>query len=133
MEPMVLVLGAVALIVACAVFSRRTGIASPLILLLVGIAISYTPIVPDFEVDPEWILAGVLPPLLYSAAVNVPVMDLRRNLKPIAGLSVTLVLLTSVATGYVIYWLIPDLNLAASIALGAVIRPTAAVAATSIG
>ena len=65
MEPMVLVLGAVALIVACAVFSRRTGIASPLILLLVGIAISYTPIVPDFEVDPEWILAGVLPPLLY--------------------------------------------------------------------
>ena len=133
MEPMVLVLGAVALIVACAVFSRRTGIASPLILLLVGIAISYTPVVPDLEVDPEWILAGVLPPLLYSAAVNVPVMDLRRNLKPIAGLSVTLVLITSVATGYVIYWLIPDLDLAASIALGAVISPTDAVAATSIG
>lgn len=133
MEPTVVLLAVVGAIVAVAVLSRRTGIASPLILLLVGIVASYTPLVPAFEIEPEWILAGVLPPLLYSAAVSVPVIDFRRNLKAITGLSVLLVIVTSLAVGLVLYLLLPSVGLAAAIALGAVISPTDAVAATSIG
>ncbi|MFC4224417.1 cation:proton antiporter [Lysinibacter cavernae] len=133
MEPTLFILLAVSLMVAAAVFSRRTGVATPLILLVVGIGISFIPSMPTIEVDPEWILAGVLPPLLYSAAVNVPVLDLRRNFKAITGLSVTLVVISAIVVGFVLHWIMPEINLAAAIALGAVISPTDAVAATSIG
>lgn len=81
----------------------------------------------------EWILTGVLPPLLYAAAIKVPVIDFRRNLGAITSLSVVLVLVSAVVTGLVLYALLPDLNLAAAIALWAVVSPPDAVAATSIG
>lgn len=124
---------AVVTIVAVARFASKLRIASPLILVLVGLALSYLPFVPQVDVKPEWILAGVLPPLLYSAAVNVPLVDFRRNLKAISGLSVVLVLVSSVLIGLILSTILPDLSLAAGIALGAVVSPTDAVAATSIG
>ncbi len=124
---------AVTLMVGAAVFSRRTGIATPLILLGIGIGISFIPSVPTISINPNWILAGVLPPLLYSAAVNVPVMDFRRNVRAITGLSVTLVIVTAVAVGFLLHWIMPEIQLATAIALGAVISPTDAIAATSIG
>ncbi|AMB59657.1 cation:proton antiporter [Microterricola viridarii] len=132
MEPTVLGVIAVALIVGAAVLGRKTGIASVLILLVGGIVIGYLPGTPPVDIPPEWILAGVLPLLLYSSAVNVAFTDFRRNLRAITGLSVTLVVVTSVIVGGVLYLLLPGLGLAAAIALGAVISPTDAVAATSI-
>ncbi|WGD37309.1 cation:proton antiporter [Lysinibacter sp. HNR] len=133
MEPTLIILIAVTLMIGAALFSRRTGIATPLILLTIGIGISFIPSVPTIEIDPEWILAGVLPPLLYAAAVNVPVLDFRRNFKAITGLSVTLVIVNAIVTGLLLHWIMPQINLALAIALGAVISPTDAVAATSIG
>ncbi|MFS0734807.1 sodium:proton antiporter [Microbacterium sp. 1P10UB] len=124
---------AVAVIVAVAAFSKRLGIAAPIILVVVGVALSYLPGVPDIEVPHEIILDGLLPPILYAAAVAVPVMDFRRNLAPIAGLSVALVVVTAFATGTLLFFLLPDLNYAAAVALGAIISPPDAVAATSIG
>ncbi|WP_163540740.1 cation:proton antiporter [Occultella kanbiaonis] len=129
-------LGAVAAlvtIVLVARFAPKLGVAAPLILIVVGTLFSFVPFAPSIEVDPEWILVGVLPPLLYSAAVNVPLMDFRRNLKAITGLSVVLVILSTAVSGYLLYLIFPDLNLAAAFALGAVISPPDAVAATSIG
>jgi CPA1 family monovalent cation:H+ antiporter len=120
-------------VVTVARFSSRLGIAAPLILVVVGIGASYLPGVPEIEVEPELILAGVLPPLLYSAAIQVPLTDFRRNLRSIFGLSVLLVVVTAIAVGVFLYLLLPDLGLPAAIALGAVVSPTDAVAATSIG
>jgi len=120
-------------VVTVARFSSRLGIAAPLILVVVGIGASYLPGVPEIEVEPELILAGVLPPLLYSAAIQVPLTDFRRNLRSIFGLSVLLVFVTAIAVGVFLYVLLPDLSLPAAIALGAVVSPTDAVAATSIG
>ena len=110
---------AVVTIVAVARFANKLRVAAPLILVLVGLALSYLPFVPDVEVKPEWILAGVLPPLLYSAAVNVPLVDFRRNLKAISGLSVVLVVVSSVLICWILSTILPDLSLAAGIALGA--------------
>jgi NhaP-type Na+/H+ or K+/H+ antiporter len=123
----------VAVIVTVAAFSKRLGIAAPLILVVVGLGLSYLPGLPTFTVPHELILMGVLPPLLYAAAVNVPVVDFRRNFGAISSLSVFLVLVSAFATGWLLYVLLPDLNLAAAIALGAVVSPPDAVAATSIG
>jgi NhaP-type Na+/H+ or K+/H+ antiporter len=124
---------AIVTIVTVASFSKKLGIAAPLILVVVGIIYSYLPGVPPIEVEPDWILMGILPPLLYSAAVAVPVVDFRRNFGSITALSVALVLVSAFATGFLLFALLPDLNLAAAIALGAVISPTDVVAATSIG
>ncbi len=124
---------AVAVIVAVAAFSKRLGVAAPIILVLVGVGLSYLPGVPDIEVPHEIILDVVLPPILYAAAISVPITDFRRNLGSIASLSVVLVIVTAFAAGFLLYSLLPDLSLAAAVALGAIISPPDAVAATSIG
>ncbi|GAA4186386.1 sodium:proton antiporter [Gryllotalpicola kribbensis] len=123
----------VGVIVAVAAFSRRLGIAAPIILVLVGVGISFLPGVPEVEVPYELILDVVLPPVLYAAALTVPITDFRRNLAPIASLSIVLVVITALGSGFLLYTLLPHLNLAAGIALGAIISPPDAVAATSIG
>ncbi|GAA1835084.1 cation:proton antiporter [Microlunatus capsulatus] len=124
------VLGLLAVAGATAL-SSRLGVAAPLLLVVAGIAVSLLPFVPELEVDPEWILAGVLPPLLYSAAVSMPAMDFRREFPAIGGLSVLLVVVTSVVLGAFLSWVVPGLSLWWGIAIGAVISPTDAVA-TSI-
>jgi monovalent cation/hydrogen antiporter len=132
MDPTVLVLGGVLLIVLVAALSHRTGVAPPLILLVVGVAVGYLPGVPEVSVPSSWILDGVLPPLLYGAAINVPVTDFRRNLRAIVGLSVVLVLITTLVIGLLLHALLPGLPLAAAFAVAAIVGPTDAVAATSI-
>ncbi|WP_104117574.1 sodium:proton antiporter [Arthrobacter sp. B1805] len=123
----------IAVLVAVAVLSRRVGVAAPLILVVVGIGLSFVPGVPGFSIPDEWILTGILPPLLYAAAIKTPVTDFRRNLTPIVSLSVALVVVSALATGLLLHALLPGLGLPAAIALGAVISPPDAVAATSIG
>ncbi len=124
---------ALAIMVAASVFSRRTGVATPLLLVGLGIAASYLPGTPTIEVDPELVLAGVLPALLYSSAVNLPVIDVRRNVALIGWLSVVMVLVSAVAIGAVVHWLFPVVSFPLAVALGAVVAPTDAVAATAIG
>ncbi|PWC07386.1 cation:proton antiporter [Mycetocola zhujimingii] len=133
MEYAILGLFGVLAIVVVARFAPRLGVASPLLLVVVGIGASFVPGVPEIVVPPELILSVVLPPILYAAAVNVPLVDFRRNLKAITGLSVLLVIVSAFITGFALYLVLPDLSLPAAIALGAVISPPDAVAATSIG
>ena len=119
-------------IVAAGFFGQKLGVAAPLILIVIGVAFSYIPGAPT-EVPHEIILLGLLPPILYSAAIQVPVVDFRRNFSSISALSVVLVFVTAFVTGFVLYVIFPDLSLPAGIAIGAVISPTDAVAATALG
>ncbi|MDR6973221.1 sodium:proton antiporter [Leifsonia shinshuensis] len=122
---------AVLAIAAAGTIGPKFGVASPLILVVAGILVSLLPFVPALELKPEWIIAGVLPPLLYSASVSMPAMNFRREFGAIGGLSVLLVIVTSVLLGLFFAWVIPGLGLAWGIALGAIVSPTDAVA-TSI-
>lgn len=124
------VIGAVAVVTVTAL-APRVGVSAPLLLVALGVAISLLPAVPAVEIEPEWILGVVLPPLLYATSVSVPTMDFRRDLTAISGLSVLLVVATSVVLGLIFSWVVPDISLATGIALGAVLSPTDAVA-TSI-
>ncbi|CAD6009075.1 sodium:proton antiporter [Agreia sp. COWG] len=118
-------------IAASTLISPRLGIASPLILVAIGVAASFLPIFDSIEIEPEWILAGVLPPLLYSSAVSMPAMNFRREFGAIGGLSVVLVVASSLVLGVFFMLVIPDLGFAWGVALGAIVSPTDAVA-TSI-
>ncbi|WP_285113916.1 sodium:proton antiporter [Leifsonia sp. fls2-241-R2A-40a] len=125
-----LVIGVLAVltIAAATTIGPKLGIASPLILVAVGILVSLLPFVPALELQPEWIIAGVLPPLLYSASVSMPAMNFRREFGAIGGLSVLLVIVSSVLLGLFFAWVIPGLGLAWGVALGAIVSPTDAVA-----
>ncbi|MGC0329590.1 Na+/H+ antiporter [Streptomyces sp. SAI-170] len=112
--------------------ARRTPVPAPLLLVAAGLALSYAPGVPDYHLDPHVVLPLVLPPLLYTAAVDSSYLDLRAQLRPVALLSVGYVLFATVAVGWAAYLLVPGLPLTAALVLGAVVAPPDAVAATAI-
>jgi NhaP-type Na+/H+ or K+/H+ antiporter len=132
MDVMLVAVCAVTVIIAVTALAPKTGVAAPLILVLIGVGVSFLPAVPALEIDPEIILAGVLPALLYAAAASFPSMDFRRDFAAISGLSVLLVVASAAVMGVVFAWMIPGLDLAAGIALGAIVSPTDAVATSII-
>jgi len=117
---------------AVSALSRKVGIPPPIALVATGILASLIPGLPKYQLDPELVLVGFLPPLLYAEAIDTSLRDLRANLRPIALLSVGLVLATTVTVGYTAHLLIPGLPLAAGFVLGAIVAPPDAVAATAI-
>ena len=133
MELSLVAVGGVVSVVAVALLSRRVGIAAPLLLVLAGAVIGALPRVSATDIEPQWILGGVLPPLLYSAAINMPTTDFRRNLKPITGLAVLLVVVSTGIAGVLFHTLMPEIGWPAAFALAAVLSPTDAVAATAVG
>ena len=104
---------------------------APLLLMLVGIGISFVPFVDEPRLSPEVVLVGFLPPLLYAAAIRTSLIDFRANLRPIGYLSVLLVVVTALGIG-LITWLLLPVSFVVAFALGAVVAPPDAVAATSI-
>jgi monovalent cation/hydrogen antiporter len=111
--------------------SRRAALPAPLVLAVVGLVGSFIPGIPDVELSPDLVLVGFLPPLLYAAALNTSLVDFRANRRPIALLSVGLVIATTLVAGLVAWWLLP-IAPAYAFALGAVVAPPDAVAATAI-
>jgi monovalent cation/hydrogen antiporter len=126
------ILGLVIIVAVVAGASRRYGWPAPVLLVAAGVIASYIPGVPRVEVDPDVILVGLLPPLLYAAAIRTSLVDFRANRQAIALLSVGLVAFTTFAVGFAVWWAVPAVSLAAALGLGAVVAPTDAVAATAI-
>ena len=119
--------------IAIAAAARRFNLPAPLVLVVAGLALSFVPAIPNIELDPDLVLFGVLPPLLFNASLDSSYLNLRANIRPVALLSVGLVLFTTVAVGAVAYWVMgPQLGWAMALVLGAVVSPPDAVAATAI-
>ena len=126
--------GVVALLSAvliATVLSRRSGLPEPLVLTLVGVVGSYLPFVPQVELTPDFVLIGLLPPLLFAAAAGTSLVDFRSQIIPIGMLSVGLVLFTALGVALVAWWLLP-IPFAVAFAVGAVVAPPDAVAATAV-
>jgi CPA1 family monovalent cation:H+ antiporter len=124
--------GLVAVVVAVSAAARRFGLLAPIMLVLAGVLLSVVPGVPHVHLDPEMMLIGVIPPLLYVAALEMSVPAFRYNLRPIMLLAVGLVLFTAFAVGLVVHALMPAVPFAMCMALGAVVAPPDAIAATAI-
>ena len=122
----------VAVVCAGSALGRKLNVSVPLLLVLAGVAGSFLPFVPPIELNPELVLVGLLPPLLYAAALRTSLFDFGSNRRAIGLLSVGYVIFGTITVGYVVWWLFPEIPLAAAIALGAVVAPPDAVAATSI-
>lgn len=132
METLLIAVAAAVVVIAVTALAPRAGVAAPLLLMLIGVGVSFVPAVEAIEIDPEVVLAGVLPALLYASAASFPSMDFRRDFTAISGMSVLLVVLSAVVLGVVFSWVVPGVGLAAGIALGAIVSPTDAVATSII-
>ena len=110
----------------------RLGLPPPLLLVVVGVVGSYLPGMPEIQLGADVVLLGLLPPLLYAAAVQTSLVDFNANRRPILLLSVGLVAFTTVGVGVVAHALLPGLGWPLALAIGAVVAPPDAVAATAI-
>lgn len=128
--------GGLLLVVAVTGLSRRVGWSAPLVLVAVGVGASFLPFVPDVRLDPEVVLVGVLPALLFAAALQTSFLEVRQRGDSILLLSVGLVLFTVGVVGLVTWWLVgtvdPSMTLAAGLAFGAIIAPTDAVSVNAL-
>jgi len=104
----------------------------PILQVGAGVALSYVPAFGSLRVAPEVFFLLFIPPLLFADAWQIPKRDLMRVLRPVLQLALGLVLLTVVAVGYLLHWLVPEMPLAAAFALGAAISPTDAVAVNAV-
>lgn len=125
------ILALVAAVLLGSALARRLGAPAPLLLTGAGALVSFLPGFPAVEIEPEVVLLGLLPPLLFAAASQTSLIDLHRDRKQILRLSIGLVLFTAFGVGLVAWWLL-DIPFAAALALGAVVGPPDAVAATAV-
>jgi Na+/H+ antiporter len=121
----------VAIAIAGSVVAERYTVSTPLLLIVVGSAASYVPMVPEFELTPTIVLVGLLPPLLYASAIQTSLIDFAANRRPIALLSIGLVVFTVLGVGALVHQLLP-VRWPVAFALGAVVAPPDAVAASAV-
>src|SRR4029453_3108349 len=104
----------------------------PVFLAIGGALLAFLPAAPPFALPPELALALFVAPVLLDAAYDASVRDLRDNWAPVGGLVVFAVGLTTVAVAIVVRALMPSMPWAPAIALGAIVAPPDAVAATAV-
>jgi Na+/H+ antiporter len=121
-----------ALVAALVVIARKFALPYPVLLVIGGLAVSFIPRLPQVKLNPDVVFYFFLPALLYPAALFTSWRDFRRNLRPILLLSIGLVLTTMVTVAWVAHTIVPTLPWAAALALGAIVSPPDAIAATAV-
>ncbi|WP_300267735.1 cation:proton antiporter [Microbacterium sp.] len=119
--------------VIVAAIARWRGWPAPLLVTVVALAASFLPFIPEIDIDGHVLLSLVLPPLLYSAALDVSFVGFKRSLPQIRRLGIWLVLLTAGLVGLVAWLIFPALTLPGALLLGAIVAPPDAVSAAAIG
>ncbi len=131
-HPEILVPALLVAVAALSAIARAINVPYPILLVIGGLGLGFMPGVPEVQLDPDLVLALILPPLLYSAAFFSSLRDLRADLRSISALAIGLVLATMVTVAVVAHALVDGLSWAAAFTLGAIVSPTDPVAATTI-
>jgi Na+/H+ antiporter len=117
---------------ALAALARRFGAPYPALVALAGAALALIPGLPTLILDPELALALFVAPVLVDAAFDASPRDLRANWRAVTSLALGAVALTIAIVAVVTRLLVPDMPWAAAIALGAIVAPPDAAAATAV-
>lgn len=132
MRELEVLIGLILAAIMLAAAARRVGAPYPAFLALGGAILAFVPGAPSFTVLPELALALFVAPVLLDAAYDASPRDLRDNWAPVTGLVVFAVGLTTIAVAAVTHALMPGMSWAPAIALGAVVAPPDAAAATAV-
>ncbi|HZF29993.1 MAG TPA: Na+/H+ antiporter [Gammaproteobacteria bacterium] len=124
------------LVMVCAIaagwLARRIHVPYPIVLVLAGIGLGVVYTWPALDLGPDAVLAIVIPAVLYPAAIDTSWRDFRVMLRPILLLAIGLVATTTLAVGLALKWLVPGVPWSVAFALGAIVSPPDAVAATAV-
>lgn len=118
---------------AVTAFARWRGWSAPLLVMGAAFVVSVIPGVPDIAVDGELVLSLVLPPLLYSAALDVTYLNFRKSFRQIRRLGIWLPVVTAAGVGLVVWLIAPELGLPVALLIGAIVSPSDAVSAAAVG
>ena len=132
MEIIGIALGLLLAVAVVGAVGKWVPIPLPILQVAAGVGLSYLPELRSLKVPPELFFLLFIPVLLFGDAWIIPKRDLLRVLRPVLQLAIGMVLLSTLAIGYLVHWLVPAMPLAAAFALGAVISPTDAVAVTEV-
>jgi Na+/H+ antiporter len=120
------------LVLTLGAFARRLPVPYPIVLVLGGLALSFVPGLPQAPLGPDLIFTIFLPPILWAAAFESDLRQLRRSALSIALLAVGLVVVTTAVVAWVAHLTLPGIAWSSAFILGAVVSSTDAVAATAV-
>jgi CPA1 family monovalent cation:H+ antiporter len=131
-DALIAILAVLAVVTVLYELARRLAVPYPTLFVIGGLVLGLIPGLPKLALEPELVLLVFLPPLLFGAAIDTPVREVRANIAPLLRLSVGLVIFTMVLVAVAANAIIPGLGWAAAFTLGAIVAPTDALAATSV-
>ncbi|PZR39492.1 MAG: Na+/H+ antiporter [Azospira oryzae] len=131
MENISIIIALLAVVTALAQITDKIRIPYPILLVLAGMGIGFTPWLPNISLDPDIVFLLFLPPVLYAAAWNTSWYEFKAARRPISLLAIGCVLFTTTAVAAIAHHFIPGFGWAESFVLGAIVSPPDAVAATA--
>lgn len=132
MENYSIVIFILAVMIGLSAIADKIKLPYPVLLIVAGIAVGFTPQIPDIELNPEIVFLIFLPPLLYDAAFNISFQTFKTNINTIGTLAISLVFITTCGIAVAAHYMIPGMTWPLSFVLGAILSATDAVAAMSI-
>ena len=120
------------MVILLTAISRQFNLSTPIAMVLGGLALSFVPAVPEFELSPDVVFFGFLPPLVFSGGYLTSVRELKKNVRPIFLLAVGLVLFTAGVVAVVTRTFVPEIGWPGAFALGGIVAPPDEIAATAV-
>jgi CPA1 family monovalent cation:H+ antiporter len=130
-HPELVALAVIVVMAATLLLAQRVRVPHPILLVVAGAALAFVPGMPDVALEPDVVLLGILPPLVFYAAFRSSVRELRENAREIAALAILLVVATTAALAALAHFAF-GLDWALAAILGAILSPTDPVAATAV-
>ncbi|RWR16444.1 Na+/H+ antiporter [Microbacterium enclense] len=113
------------------VLAPRLRVATPLVLLVIGLALGFVPELREIELPPETVLLLFLPVMLFREAWTTSLRSVRRSLRYIVPMSTLLVVASAFAVAGVATWM--GVPWEAALVLGAAVAPPDATAVAALG
>jgi CPA1 family monovalent cation:H+ antiporter len=132
MHEVELTLALLVAVAGLATLARLLRISYPILLVLAGLLLTLLPAVPDVVLAPDMVFLLFLPPLIYVAAFDTAIRDVKALLRPIISLAFGLVLATAAAVAAVLHAMVPEIGWPAAFAFGAIVSPPDALAAVAV-
>lgn len=120
------------IILSLVMIANKLRLAYPIVLVIGGLALSFTSRLSNITIDPELVFFIFLPPLLYEAAWYVSWKEFWRFRRVIISFAFPIVVITSCVIAFVSYAIIPGFTLALGFLLGGIISPPDAISSTTI-
>jgi len=128
-EVYIILLGIIAVV---GIAFQKTSIPTSLLLVIIGMILSFVPSFPRIYLNPDLVLELFLPLLIYQVSTNTSLRDVFKHIQPIMLLSIGHVIFITLLVAFLAHYLFPEIGWPLACVLGAVVSPPDDVAIVSI-